>query len=85
MNKTITWLTPEGDREWFPPLDQALDEPEGLLAVGGDLSPTRLMAAYRREARSFCWSSSSSIPRLVSPPRHRIAPSAERRSSSRGS
>ena len=48
MNKTITWLTPEGDREWFPPLDQALDEPEGLLAAGGDLSPSRLLAAYRR-------------------------------------
>jgi len=48
VNKTITWLTPEGDREWFPPLDQALDEPEGLLAAGGDLSPERLLAAYRR-------------------------------------
>ena len=48
MNKTITWLAPEGDREWFPPLDQALDEPEGLLAAGGDLSPPRLLAAYRR-------------------------------------
>ncbi len=48
MNKTITWLTPEGDRDWFPPLEQALDEPEGLLAAGGDLSPARLMAAYRR-------------------------------------
>ena len=48
MNKTITWLAPEGDREWFPPLDQALDEPEGLLAAGGDLSPERLLAAYRR-------------------------------------
>ena len=46
--KTITWLTPEADREWFPPLDHALDEPEGLLAAGGDLSPARLMAAYRR-------------------------------------
>jgi leucyl/phenylalanyl-tRNA--protein transferase len=48
MNKTITWLTSDGDREWFPPLDQALDEPEGLLAAGGDLSPERLLAAYRR-------------------------------------
>jgi leucyl/phenylalanyl-tRNA--protein transferase len=48
VNKTITWLAPEGDREWFPPIDQALDEPEGLLAAGGDLSPTRLLAAYRR-------------------------------------
>jgi leucyl/phenylalanyl-tRNA---protein transferase len=48
MNKTITWLAPESDREWFPPLEQALDEPEGLLAAGGDLSSERLLAAYRR-------------------------------------
>jgi leucyl/phenylalanyl-tRNA--protein transferase len=48
MNKTVTWLAPEGDREWFPPLDQALEEPEGLLAAGGDLAPARLLAAYRR-------------------------------------
>lgn len=48
MNKTITWLAAEGDRDWFPPLDQALDEPEGLLAAGGDLAPARLLAAYRR-------------------------------------
>jgi leucyl/phenylalanyl-tRNA--protein transferase len=48
MNKTITWLAPDGDREWFPPLDQVLDEPEGLLAAGGDLSVPRLLAAYRR-------------------------------------
>lgn len=32
----------------FPPSGQALDEPNGLLAVGGDLSPARLLAAYRR-------------------------------------
>jgi leucyl/phenylalanyl-tRNA--protein transferase len=48
VNKTITWLTPDGDREWFPPLDHVLDEPEGLLAAGGDLSVPRLLAAYRR-------------------------------------
>ena len=30
----------------FPPLDSA--SPEGLLAVGGDLSPDRLISAYRR-------------------------------------
>ena len=48
MNKTITWLSPDGDREWFPPLDQALDDPEGLLAAGGDLAPARVLAAYRR-------------------------------------
>ena len=31
----------------FPPLEKALDEPNGLLAVGGDLSPQRLIEAYR--------------------------------------
>lgn len=46
--KTITWLTPDGDPEWLPPVEQALDEPDGLLAAGGDLSPRRLVAAYRR-------------------------------------
>jgi leucyl/phenylalanyl-tRNA---protein transferase len=46
--KTITWLTPDGDPEWLPPIEQALDEPNGLLAAGGDLTPRRLIAAYRR-------------------------------------
>jgi len=32
----------------FPPVSRALDEPEGLLAVGGDLSVDRLLAAYCR-------------------------------------
>lgn len=33
--------------ERFPPVHQALDEPNGLLAIGGDLSPGRLLDAYR--------------------------------------
>ena len=32
----------------FPPIDAALTDPEGLLAAGGDLSPARLVDAYRR-------------------------------------
>lgn len=32
----------------FPPPERALKEPNGLLAAGGDLSPERLLAAYRR-------------------------------------
>ena len=32
----------------FPPLAAAQKEPNGLLAVGGDLSPRRLLDAYRR-------------------------------------
>ncbi len=40
----LTWL----DRETpFPPLSRALRRPNGLLAAGGDLSPARLLSAYR--------------------------------------
>jgi leucyl/phenylalanyl-tRNA---protein transferase len=46
--KTITWLSPQDAPEWFPPAEQALDEPSGLLAAGGDLSPERVIAAYER-------------------------------------
>jgi len=41
----IPWLE-AGDP--FPPVDTALAEPNGLLAAGADLSPQRLVAAYRR-------------------------------------
>ena len=34
--------------EAFPLPDKALTSPNGLLAFGGDLSPLRLLAAYRR-------------------------------------
>jgi leucyl/phenylalanyl-tRNA--protein transferase len=40
----IAWLTHDAP---FPPLECALDEPNGLLAAGGDLSARRLVAAYR--------------------------------------
>ena len=46
MAGKLTWLTPE--IKDFPPSQLALDEPNGLLAVGGDLSPDRLLSAYRR-------------------------------------
>jgi len=46
--RTITWLSPHDAPEWFPPPEQALEEPAGLLAAGGDLCPQRLLAAYRR-------------------------------------
>jgi leucyl/phenylalanyl-tRNA--protein transferase len=32
---------------FFPPVETALREPNGLLAMGGDLSPARLLDAYR--------------------------------------
>ena len=31
----------------FPPVEQALRQPNGLLAAGADLSPSRLLEAYR--------------------------------------
>jgi len=37
-----------GPGEEFPPTREALDFPNGLLAAGGDLTPARLLAAYRR-------------------------------------
>jgi leucyl/phenylalanyl-tRNA---protein transferase len=38
------WLRP--DSLAFPPASLACDDPPGLLAVGGDLSPDRLLTAY---------------------------------------
>ncbi|MFM9968953.1 MAG: leucyl/phenylalanyl-tRNA--protein transferase [Burkholderiales bacterium] len=32
----------------FPPAENALCEPNGLLAMGGDLSPERILSAYRQ-------------------------------------
>ncbi len=32
---------------YFPPVETALADPNGLLAMGGDLSPARLLDAYR--------------------------------------
>lgn len=41
----LNWL--KRDDLSFPALDNALREPNGLLAAGGDLSAERLLAAYR--------------------------------------
>ncbi len=64
----LTWLS-RRDLD-FPPLEQALREPDGLLAAGGDLSPERLLAAYRHGC--FPWFSAgqpilwwSPDPRMV--------------------
>ena len=42
----IPWLAP--DDYSFPSPDTALNEPNGLLAAGGDLSPDRLLQAYKQ-------------------------------------
>ena len=41
----IPWLAADTP---FPPLETALREPNGLLAAGADLSPQRLLDAYRQ-------------------------------------
>jgi leucyl/phenylalanyl-tRNA--protein transferase len=58
----------------FPPAEQALENPPGLLAAGGDLSPARLVNAYRHGI--FPWYSEnqpilwwSPAPRCVLYPR----------------
>src|SRR6478736_424746 len=63
----IPWLTSTAS---FPPLHTALNEPNGLLAAGGDLSPARLLAAYRHgifpwysEGQPILWWSPD--PRMV--------------------
>jgi leucyl/phenylalanyl-tRNA--protein transferase len=44
----IAWLRQDDPHGGFPPVEQALREPPGLLAAGGDLEPQRLRAAYAR-------------------------------------
>ena len=42
------YVLPEDPTAPFPPVDSAKREPDGLIAIGGDLSPTRLLNAYRQ-------------------------------------
>ena len=63
----IRWLRPD---EPFPPVQSALAQPNGLLAAGADLSPARLIEAYRHgifpwfsEGQPILWWSPD--PRMV--------------------
>ncbi len=44
----LIWLDSKDPVDLFPDPEQALTEPNGLLAAGGDLSPARVLAAYRQ-------------------------------------
>jgi len=64
------WLDPGDPDTPFPDVALALREPDGLLAVGGDLSVARLLRAYRQgifpwygEGQPILWWSPD--PRLV--------------------
>ena len=71
----LTVLDPYRPTQNFPPLDQALDEPNGLIAIGGCLSPQRIVTAYRcgifpwfNPGEPILWWSPD--PRLVLFPEH---------------
>jgi len=34
------------DKLWFPPVEQSMED--GLLAMGGDITPERILLAYRK-------------------------------------
>ncbi len=42
----LHWLDPRNPQQPFPPVHLAMRDPNGLLAIGGDLSPQRLLRAY---------------------------------------
>jgi len=46
MSQTIQFLSQESLA--FPSVEQALIDPNGLLAIGGDLTPKRLVSAYQQ-------------------------------------
>lgn len=43
----LPWLDPDDREASFPPVELALKDPDGLLAVGGSLEPSWLLKAYR--------------------------------------
>lgn len=79
--RRLIWLDPAGDPTAFPNLDSAQEDPPGLIAAGGDLSPQRLEAAYRRGI--FPWYSDGQPILWWSPdPRMLLFPSEFHRSRS---
>lgn len=79
--KRLRWLAPGDPPDAFPPVESALDEPDGLLAGGGDLSTDRLLAAYARGI--FPWYSAGQPILWWSPdPREVLVPAEFHRSRS---
>lgn len=69
------WLDPHDSTAPFPPVELALRDPDGLLALGGDLSPARLLNAYRHGI--FPWYSAGQPILWWSPdPRMALRPDA---------
>lgn len=71
----IYWVADNRIASDFPPVEKALTDPDGLLAIGGDLNPLRILNAYRRgifpwytEGQPILWWSPD--PRCVIYPEH---------------
>lgn len=76
-------LDPRDSHQPFPDVEQALHDPNGLLAVGGCLSPMRLQNAYRHGI--FPWFNAGEPILWWSPdPRWVLAPAAVKSSRSLG-
>lgn len=71
MNRiALYWIEPGSAADNFPPVEQALSHPDGLLCFGGDLNDDRLLHAYQlgifpwySEGQPIMWWSPS--PRCV--------------------
>jgi len=48
LNKPYIWLREHKCADHLPDISLALTEPDGLLAIGGELNPDRLLDAYRK-------------------------------------
>ncbi len=46
MSRRLPWRLDDAADAAFPPAETALRHPDGLLAIGGDLTPVRLLNAY---------------------------------------
>ena len=56
QSNQLYWVADNVIARGFPPVSRALRDPDGLLAIGGDLSPATLLDAYQRGI--FPWYSS---------------------------
>ncbi len=73
LNRPLYWVAERCLAADFPPTTHAVDEPQGLLAIGGDLHPARLVNAYQRGI--FPWYSDGQPILWWSPePRSVLAP-----------
>jgi len=48
------WFVQPGPDAPFPPVEKAMRNPDGLLAIGGPITARRLIEAYRRGIIPFC-------------------------------